>query len=243
MNRDKGNDVEYRGKPLGDFPLFSGTIKSLLGMICKIIEDQANPKGTQFITIKKTLLAERDFDNLTMLKKALKKGVDSGKLEVLGVSKSNYRIVGLVIESAVDDSVEISNDDVSGVELGASAAVSGDTVMMSYRACTMDGKRFDKGKSFRFTIEEGRVIYGWDKGVIGMKAGGMRTLTMTGRKGTHLSGLATWLGYGKNDPAPEVPENVPLVFHVKMNSIKPGGNAPAADSVHLYSTPLASSLQ
>ena len=68
-------------------------------------------------------------------------------------------------------------------------------VTVNYTGWLTDGTKFDSslnpGRSpFRFTVGGGQVIKGWDEGLIGMKAGGKRKLTIPPSMGsvsyTHL---------------------------------------------------------
>ncbi|KAK7116010.1 46 kDa FK506-binding nuclear protein-like isoform X2 [Littorina saxatilis] len=71
-------------------------------------------------------------------------------------------------------------------------------------------KRFDsclKGKPFRFRIGRGEVIKGWDTGLIGMKVGGKRKLTVPPSQ-----------GYGNSRQGP-IPPGSTLVFDVEMKAV------------------------
>lgn len=56
----------------------------------------------------------------------------------------------------------------------------GALVFAHYEGFLEDGTKFDssldKGKPFQFVFGTGRVIKGWDQGLVGMKVGGKRTL-------------------------------------------------------------------
>jgi hypothetical protein len=61
-----------------------------------------------------------------------------------------------------------------------------------------------KDKPFEFTVGEG-VIEGWSQGVVGMKKGGKRKLTIPAK-----------LAYGEDGHPPKIPGNAPLVFEVEL---------------------------
>jgi FKBP-type peptidyl-prolyl cis-trans isomerase FkpA len=71
------------------------------------------------------------------------------------------------------------------------------------------GKKFDSsrdsGEPFSFTLGEGRVIEGWDKGVAGMHVGGQRTLLIPAAQ-----------GYGASGAGDDIPPNASLVFDVEL---------------------------
>ena len=76
-----------------------------------------------------------------------------------------------------------------------------------------DGTTFDTtnnpGRSaFEFTLGVGRVIKGWDQGVLGMKEGGKRSLVVPSN-----------LGYGKRGSAPEIPPNATLHFDIVLSKV------------------------
>src|ERR1700726_2251204 len=59
-------------------------------------------------------------------------------------------------------------------------AAEGKTVTVHYTGWLTDGTKFDssvdRGKPIAFPLGAGRVIKGWDEGIVGMKVGGKRQL-------------------------------------------------------------------
>lgn len=90
-------------------------------------------------------------------------------------------------------------------------AQTGDTVTVNYTGTLTNGKEFDstKGKKpFSFTLGAGQVIKGWDQGIVGMKVGGKRKLT-----------IPPDLGYG-SQAVGSIPSNSTLIFDVELLDVK-----------------------
>jgi FKBP-type peptidyl-prolyl cis-trans isomerase len=94
------------------------------------------------------------------------------------------------------------------------AAKSGDKISVRYVGVLYDtGKEFDsswkRGKApFQVTLGQGNVIQGWDQGLLGMKVGGRRRLT-----------IPPDLAYGPQGQPPTIPANATLVFDVDLTKI------------------------
>ncbi len=96
----------------------------------------------------------------------------------------------------------------------------GDHVVMHYTGWLEEptgsgkiGKKFDSSvdrkQPFETPIGVGYVIKGWDLGVVGMKVGGKRRLTIPHE-----------LGYGKYGVEPDIPGFSTLIFDVELLKIK-----------------------
>ena len=96
------------------------------------------------------------------------------------------------------------------VGAGATAAT-GDVVTVNYVGTLTNGTKFDSSydhnQPYTFRLGAGAVIAGWDQGVVGMKVGGKRRLT-----------IPPSLGYGSQANGP-IPANSTLIFEIELLSI------------------------
>jgi FKBP-type peptidyl-prolyl cis-trans isomerase FkpA len=92
-------------------------------------------------------------------------------------------------------------------------AKTGDTVTVHYTGTFQDGTPFDSSRShgqpFTLTLGEGRVIPGWELGLIGMKEGGTRRLV-----------IGPELAYGAAGVPGAIPADATLVFDIELLDIK-----------------------
>lgn len=110
---------------------------------------------------------------------------------------------------------EVERPEIEDLQVGEGQGVkSGDTVKVHYTGTLTDGEKFDSSvdrkEPFTFTVDEGQVIKGWDEGLVGMKAGGKRKLT-----------IPPDLAYGEKGSPPKIPPNSTLVFEIELLEINP----------------------
>jgi FKBP-type peptidyl-prolyl cis-trans isomerase FkpA len=101
-------------------------------------------------------------------------------------------------------------------------AEKGDEVKVHYTGRLLKTNlKFDSsvGKPpFSFTLGAGGVIKGWDQGVVGMKVGGKRKLT-----------IPADLGYGAKGSPPKIPPGAALVFDVELLEVVGKGDSAKDD--------------
>jgi FKBP-type peptidyl-prolyl cis-trans isomerase len=92
-------------------------------------------------------------------------------------------------------------------------AKAGDCLVVKYNGTlAKNGKKFDgdfdKDQALQFALGQGKVIKGWDEGLVGMKVGGIRKLI-----------IPSDMAYGKRSSA-QIPADSDLIFVVKLLAIK-----------------------
>lgn len=132
-------------------------------------------------------------------------------------------LAAVLVSGCGDDSTTAPapNAPFSQVDLrvgGGAAAAAGNTLVVEYTGWLYDPTKTDnKGLQFdtsvgntplEFVLGEGRVIPGFDQGLVGLRVGGLRRLT-----------IPPSLGYGSIRQG-RIPANSGLVFDVELLEIK-----------------------
>ncbi len=113
-------------------------------------------------------------------------------------------------ENSINNNKEMK---IETLQEGSGDAVkSGDTITVNYVGTLENGTKFDssidRGQPFQFTPGQNSVIQGWELGVIGMKVGEKRKLT-----------IPPELAYGSQGAGGVIPPNATLTFEIDLLSI------------------------
>ncbi|OGH11620.1 MAG: peptidylprolyl isomerase [Candidatus Levybacteria bacterium RIFCSPLOWO2_01_FULL_36_13] len=109
--------------------------------------------------------------------------------------------------------MEINELKIEDIKEGQGVSVKeGDIVEVNYTGTLTNGTKFDssydRNETFQFNVGAGQVIQGWEKGLVGMKKGGIRKLT-----------IPSSLAYGEQGVPGAIPPNSPLIFEIELVSI------------------------
>jgi FKBP-type peptidyl-prolyl cis-trans isomerase len=111
------------------------------------------------------------------------------------------------------DSVDLAPGAGAAIAAGQKAVVQYTGWLYEASAADKKGKEFDSsrnsGMPFSFNLGAGQVIKGWDQGVLGMKVGGRRRLT-----------IPADLAYGDSGAGGVIPPGATLVFDIELVAIE-----------------------
>jgi len=134
---------------------------------------------------------------------------DSREGQKNNITQSLAGQTAIVAQNTIMQNFKITDDAV-----GTGATVqNGDTVSVLYSGSLDDGTVFDASSKhgnqpFSFTVGASQVIKGWDLGLVGMKVGGKRELT-----------IPPELGYGASGAGGIIPPNATLHFTIQLLSV------------------------
>ncbi|MFV0533891.1 MAG: FKBP-type peptidyl-prolyl cis-trans isomerase [Cumulibacter sp.] len=97
----------------------------------------------------------------------------------------------------------------TGAEATAGATIDAHYVGKSWSNGQQFDASWDRGQPLSFPVGAGRVIEGWDKGLLGMKVGGRRKIT-----------IPPHLGYGEYGAPGAIAPNETLVFVVDLVGVR-----------------------
>ena len=113
-------------------------------------------------------------------------------------TSDNYNIQGMKVEILKQGTGE--------------GAKVGDNIEVHYVGTLLDGTKFDssvdRNQPFPYTLGQNRVIQGWELGLLGMKVGEKRRLT-----------IPPELAYGADGRPPVIPQSATLIFEIDMLKI------------------------
>ncbi len=165
------------------------SVTAMAGALYLVTKDEASiaTNGTSQVATAGTVFVKEEGDTEANLREA-----------IVGAADANGKLAQLIVDDVVFG---------TGAE-----AKTGDTVTVHYIGTLQNGQEFDnsnkRGTPFTFTLGEGKVIKGWEQGVVGMKAGGKRILV-----------IPAHLAYGDAGYGP-IPGGANLVFAVDLLEIK-----------------------
>ena len=139
--------------------------------------------------------------------------VSKVKIDNLDNVNNTATITNPVSVDVKDDKKLIINKDKNMEQI----AKNGDILVMNYTGKLSNGTAFDSNvdpkfghvQPFQFTLGAGQVIKGWDEGLLGMKVGEKKTLTIPPEKAYGVSGIGN-----------TIPPNATLIFDVELVAIK-----------------------
>ncbi|MDP2741410.1 MAG: FKBP-type peptidyl-prolyl cis-trans isomerase [bacterium] len=152
-------------------------------------EKQNSPKDTS---------VESQSDSLESSEETLSTGSEQETQQEQKINPVSYEIQGMKIDILKEGTGEASKK--------------GDVVFVHYVGTLKNGQKFDssidRDQPFSFTLGENMVIQGWELGVLGMKVGEKRKLT-----------IPPELGYGNQGAGGVIPPVSTLIFEIELIGI------------------------
>jgi len=140
------------------------------------------------------------------------------------VWQNNYKSSGAALSEGLNQSLQqtpanaSTSFDIQGMKVEilkegtGEGAKTGDNIVVNYVGTLPDGTKFDssidRNQPFPYTLGQNQVIQGWELGLLGMKVGEKRKLT-----------IPPELAYGAEGRPPVIPQNATLIFEIDMLSI------------------------
>jgi FKBP-type peptidyl-prolyl cis-trans isomerase FkpA len=148
-------------------------------------------------------------------------GMGSHKWHKISAALCIVLLAACTAKPAAVPSMALNSLEIQELQPGAGAPIGdGQSAVVQYTGWLYDtsapdkkGKQFDSsrnsGQPFRFVVGASQVIKGWDQGVLGMRVGGRRRLT-----------IPPDLGYGDGGAGGAIPPGATLIFDVDLIGIE-----------------------
>lgn len=195
-----GSSGEPQKKPRGGPRKAAGVPKTALDKAVAAILALGKPSSAQAVT--KYVEANYGYSNAPALKRAMKAAEGKALLKV----KASYWVASKELPAASEGPC-VSTELVRAGSDAAPPVGAGDTVAIDYelRLAAVPARVVERGKGFRFEVGAGDVIKGMDQGVLGMRLGERRKVSVPWK-----------LGYGKRGAKPDIPGEADLVFDITL---------------------------
>lgn len=128
--------------------------------------------------------------------------------------QNNYKSSEVALPANNSTNLDIQGMKIETLKEGTGeGAKAGDNVEVNYTGTLLDGTKFDSSLNpgrtpFPLTLGQNSVIQGWELGLLGMKVGEKRKLT-----------IPPELAYGAEGRPPVIPQSATLIFEIDMLSI------------------------
>jgi FKBP-type peptidyl-prolyl cis-trans isomerase len=114
----------------------------------------------------------------------------------------------------IDEMMTVEKLQIEDIIIGeGKEATTGAKITVNYAGTLTDGTKFDssfdRDEPFTFVFGVGQVIPGWDEGLVGMKVGGKRKLT-----------IPSDMAYGEAGAGDVIPPNSTLIFEVELLEVE-----------------------
>ncbi len=135
--------------------------------------------------------------------------------EVEGIKTGQEELqVGLEETGEIEDMMTVEKLQIEDIIIGeGKEATTGAKVTVNYTGTLTDGTKFDssfdRDEPFTFTFGVGQVIPGWDEGLVEMKVGGKRKLT-----------IPSDMAYGEAGAGDVIPPNATLIFEIELLEVE-----------------------
>lgn len=138
---------------------------------------------------------------------------EQSAIALVADGKDKNKALFETLATSVSDEGNVEKLIIDDVVIGSGDAVeTGNTVSVNYIGTLQNGQEFDnsykRGAPITVEVGAGKVIEGWDLGLVGLKVGGQRILV-----------IPPDMAYGNQEVGP-IPANSTLIFAVELMKIK-----------------------